>query len=87
MQLKKSVLAVALTLASTHVAQAQTAPEADKEVQSVYVTGSNLKRVGKEGNSPVSVITALDIKASGATTVAELMRTVPSMGTEQLRHQ
>jgi iron complex outermembrane receptor protein len=59
----------------------QTVAQQDKEVESVYVTGSNLKRVGKEGNSPVSVITALDIKASGAATVSELMRTVPSMGT------
>ncbi|MRX07996.1 TonB-dependent receptor [Pseudoduganella sp. FT25W] len=82
MQLKKSVLAVALTLAYTHGVQAQTVSSQDKEVESVYVTGSNLKRVGKEGNSPVSVITALDIKASGASTVAELMRTVPSMGTD-----
>ncbi len=80
MQLKKSVLAVTLTLAYTHVVQAQTLA-ADKDVESVYVTGSNLKRVGKEGNSPVQVITMQDIKASGAATVAELMRTVPSMGT------
>jgi iron complex outermembrane receptor protein len=82
MQLKKSALAIALTLAYTNAVQAQSVTTQDKEIESVYVTGSNLKRIGKEGNSPVQVITSLDIKASGASTVAELMRTVPSMGTD-----
>ncbi len=76
---KRSAIAVALTLAYTPAIYAQQAT--GKEVETVYITGSNLKRVGKEGESPVQVITALDIKASGAATVAELMRTVPSMGT------
>lgn len=76
---KRSAIAIALTLAYAPAIHAQQASE--KEVTTVYVTGSNLKRVGKEGESPVQVITALDIKASGAATVAELMRTVPSMGT------
>jgi iron complex outermembrane receptor protein len=78
--IRRSALAVALTLAYTHAVQAQNL--AEKEVESVYITGSNLKRVGKEGNSPVQVITTQDIKASGAATVAELMRSVPSMGTD-----
>ncbi|NYE63584.1 iron complex outermembrane receptor protein [Duganella sp. 1224] len=74
---------MALSLAYTHVAHAQAVGQAqEKEVESVYVTGSNLKRVGKEGNSPVQVISIQDIKASGASTVSELMRTVPSMGTD-----
>lgn len=77
---KRSAIAVALTLAYTPAIYAQ--QTSGKEVETVYVTGSNLKRVGKEGESPVQVITALDIKASGAATVAELMRTVPSMGTD-----
>ena len=80
LHVKKGALAVAIALAGTHVVQAQTV--AGQDVETVYVTGSNLKRVGKEGESPVQVITTLDIKASGAATVAELMRTVPSMGTD-----
>ena len=49
----------------------------------VYITGSNLKRTEKEGTQPIQVITAKDIRDSGAATVTELMRAVPSMGTDQ----
>ncbi|RFP21874.1 TonB-dependent receptor [Duganella sp. BJB488] len=80
MKLKPSAIAIALALAYAPALHAQQA--AGKEMETVYITGSNLKRVGKEGESPVQVITAADIKISGAATVAELMRTVPSMGTD-----
>ena len=80
--LKQSVIAVALTLASSQVVvmaqSAATAPAA-----TVYITGSNLKRTAKEGTQPIQVITAKDIKDSGASTVTELMRLVPSMGSDQ----
>lgn len=76
------MLAAALTLAYTHVAQAQTTTAPDKDVTSVYVTGSNLKRTDKEGVSPVQTITQADIKATGVSTVAQLMSTIPSMGTD-----
>ncbi len=79
--LKKSVVAVALTLASTHAAMAQ--PVAPQPTATVYVTGSNLKRTAKEGTQPIQVITAKDIRDSGAATVTELMRQVPAMGTDQ----
>jgi iron complex outermembrane receptor protein len=77
--LKQSVIAVALTLGATHVASAQIATE---PAQTVYVTGSNLKRTAKEGTQPVQIITAKDIRDSGAATVTELMRQVPAMGTD-----
>jgi iron complex outermembrane receptor protein len=79
--LKQSVIAVALTFGATEMALAQ-AP-ATSSVQSVYVTGSNLKRTDKEGTQPIQVITAKDIVDSGATSVTELMRKVPSMGADQ----
>ena len=79
--LKQSVIAVALTLVSSQIVMAQqtavTAPAA-----TVYITGSNLKRTQKEGTAPIQVITAKDIRDSGAATVTELMRSVPSMGTD-----
>ena len=86
--LKKSVIAVALTLSSSQLVYAQqntvsaeptavTAPSA-----TVYITGSNLKRTAKEGTQAIQVITTKDIKDSGAATVTELMRKVPSMGTD-----
>jgi iron complex outermembrane receptor protein len=80
LNLKRSAVTIALMLAYAPAIHAQDA--AGKEIATVYVTGSNLKRVGKEGTSPVQVVTTLDIKASGAATVAELMRTIPSMGSD-----
>ncbi|MTV51578.1 TonB-dependent receptor [Pseudoduganella buxea] len=77
--LKKSVLAVAMTLTAPAIL-AQQAPTTPS--QTVYVTGSNLKRVDKEGTSPVQVVTAQDIKDTGAQTVQELMRFVPAIGSD-----
>lgn len=79
--LKQSVIAVALAIASTHTVSAQNAEGG--AVQTVYVTGSNLKRTDKEGTQPIQTITAKEIRETGAATVTELMRLVPSMGTDQ----
>jgi iron complex outermembrane receptor protein len=79
MVLKRSVLAVALTLTSSHLVLAQTA--ADAAPQKVIITGSNIKRTSLEGSSSVQTITAKDIAAVGATTVQELLHSIPSFGT------
>ncbi len=82
--LKQSVLAVALTLGSSHIVLAQqTAATPAAPSATVYITGSNLKRTEKEGTQPIQVITTKDIRDSGAATVTELMRQVPSMGSDQ----
>jgi len=52
----------------------------DSKIQKVEVTGSNIKRADKEGTSPIQTITAKDIRESGATTVLELLKQVPSLG-------
>lgn len=75
--MKHSVVAVALTLATTHFAMAQEA--AAKPIQ-VYVTGSNIKRSDKEGSSPVEVVSAKQIAETGANTVAELLHSIPAFG-------
>ncbi len=90
--LKPSVIAVLLALGTAPYAAAQTsATGATPTGQSgatttapatVYVTGSNIKRTDKEGTSPVSVVTAQDIKNTGATSVSDLMKYIPSMGTD-----
>ena len=46
----------------------------------VDVTGSNIKRVDTEGPAPVAIITREDIERRGATTVSELLRSLPSQG-------
>jgi iron complex outermembrane receptor protein len=76
--IKRSVLAVAMALASTSVAFAQEAQPAP--VQKVYVTGSNIKRADKEGSSPVSTMNAKQIAETGANTVAELLHSIPAFG-------
>lgn len=78
--LKKSVVAVAITLTTPALLAQQTPPA--QPSQTVYITGSNLKRVDKEGTSPVQVVTAQDIKDTGAQTVQELMRFVPAIGSD-----
>ncbi len=75
--LKRSVLAVALTLASSHVVMAQ---QAAQEPIKVIVTGSNIKRADKEGTSPVEVVTAKQIADTGANTVADLLHSIPAFG-------
>jgi iron complex outermembrane receptor protein len=90
--LKRSVIAVAMAIGGTSITFAQTVSGSgsdsnngnggNSQMQRVVVTGSNIKRTDKEGTAPVSVMTAQDIKATGATTVADLMKYIPSMGTD-----
>jgi iron complex outermembrane receptor protein len=75
--LKRSVIAVALTLATSHVVMAQ---QTAQEPIKVIVTGSNIKRADKEGTSPVEIVTAKQIAATGANTVAELLHSIPAFG-------
>jgi iron complex outermembrane recepter protein len=60
-----------------HAAFAQTA----QPVQQVLVTGSRLSSPNAESPSPLQVLTAADIAASGATNLQELLLKNPTMGT------
>ena len=75
--LKHSVVAVALTLASSQFVQAQ---ESAQPITKVTITGSNIKRADKEGTSPVEVVTAKQIAATGANTVQDLLHSIPAFG-------
>jgi iron complex outermembrane receptor protein len=78
---KRSVIAVAMALASSSAAFAQqSAQEAAAPVQKVFVTGSNIKRADKEGSSPVATMNAKQIAATGANTVSELLHNIPAFG-------
>ena len=82
--LKPTKLSMGLAIAfgglsfAPQMALAQDAPALER----VTVTGSNIKRADKEGTSPIETITAKEIKESGAKTVLELMKQIPSMGTD-----
>ncbi|MFD2164907.1 TonB-dependent receptor plug domain-containing protein [Thalassotalea euphylliae] len=66
--------ALALTIASLMVSSAVTAQAAnEQEIEKITVTGSQIKGVDLEGMQPMVVLSAEDIRNSGATTVAELM--------------
>jgi iron complex outermembrane receptor protein len=91
--LKPSVIAVLLAIGAAPFAAAQTGATSANTTSTgatasaaapatVYVTGSNIKRTDKEGTSPVSVVSAQDIKNTGATTVSDLMKYIPSMGSD-----
>lgn len=93
LMLKPGVIAVLLAIGTAPYAAAQSgttsaattstgATATANAPATVYVTGSNIKRTDKEGTSPVSVVTAQDIKNTGATTVSDLMKYIPSMGTD-----
>jgi iron complex outermembrane recepter protein len=60
------------------LAFAQQAPQPQK-IEKIEITGSNIKRVDAETPSVVQIITKEDIAQSGATSVAELLRTLPAI--------
>ena len=54
-----------------------------KKLERVEITGSNIKRAAREGSSPMDIISAKDIAASGAaTTLDVLKKLVPAMGND-----
>lgn len=67
-------LAVAATFATAAIAQSPApATPPTQKVEKIEVTGSNIKRVDAETSSPVTVITAEEIKRTGSTSVQELL--------------
>ncbi len=72
-RLKKSVLAVALTVGPVHAALAQDAPA---PVQRVVITGSNIARIDAETATPLQVIRREEIARLGVNSVRELVDTM-----------
>ncbi len=72
--------AIALVLAQLTASQfalAQTQPAAEAvKVEKIEVTGSSIKRIEGESALPVQVLKKEDIEKTGATTAAELLRTI-----------
>lgn len=78
---KHSKLCTGLVLAFGALAIAPGAAMAeDVKLQRVEVTGSNIPRADKETPSPVQVITSEELKASGFTTVNEVLQNLTSNG-------
>ncbi|HWJ96263.1 MAG TPA: TonB-dependent receptor plug domain-containing protein, partial [Telluria sp.] len=83
--LKRSVIAVALTLGAAPLAMAQNSTTGGDQIQRVVVTGSNIKRIDGETSSPVLVLKREDIKATGANTVRQVLDTLTAFDTGTLR--
>jgi iron complex outermembrane receptor protein len=60
-------------------AMAQDVPAEGQSMQRVEITGSSIKRIQKEGSLPVQVLTAAEIKQSGAASATDLIQMLPSM--------
>ncbi len=68
-----AVIGTGLTTGSVFAADAST-----EKLERIEVVGTNIKRIQKEGASPIETLKRVDIEKSGATTLAELMLKLPS---------
>lgn len=57
------------------------------QLQGVEVTGSRIRRVDKETANPVLTLSAADLKATGATTIGEILQQTPLIAGAQLNGQ
>lgn len=59
--------------------QTQPDTEETKELDAVVVTGSRIARIGMISPSPITTITAEQVRASGATTLGDLLNQLPQL--------
>ena len=74
---KRTKVSVGVLLAIGGAVAATSMPTYAQNAQRVEVTGSRIKRVDAEGALPVTTITRQELEATGVTTVAEFVRTLP----------
>jgi iron complex outermembrane receptor protein len=72
--------AFSASFVSTAFAQQQGADAAEPPLNRVEITGSFIRRADAETPSPVQVITAVDMKNSGYTSVAEVLQHITANG-------
>jgi iron complex outermembrane recepter protein len=70
---------VAASIFTAPVAFAQTADQPER-IEKITVTGSNIRRADEETPSPVQIIRGEDLKASGYTTVWEVLQHITANG-------
>lgn len=68
---------VMLALGGTLLASSLPVLAQQQQVQTVEITGSRIKRVDAEGALPITTYTREELVSSGATTIAEFVRTIP----------
>ena len=75
-------LGLALWVAGTAASMAQTTPQASSTdvLEAIVVTGSLIKRTDLETPSPVQILNSDDLRNSGYTTVADVLRNLSANG-------
>ena len=68
------LLGMSLSPVALAVADATHTETSESEVENIQVTGSHIKGVDLEGAQPLTVISADDIKSSGAASITDLLR-------------
>ena len=80
--LKKSSIALAVTLAIPALAAAQEASTPDPKIQRVEVTGSSIKRTQTEAANAVQILTRDDIEKTGQNTALGILTAMSSVSTD-----
>ena len=78
-RLARAVALACGTATAGALAQQPAPAPTSQQLERVEITGSSIKRVQAEGPAPVEIYTRKDIERTGATTVNELIRSIPSI--------
>ena len=84
---KRTKVSAGVLLALGGAVMATSMPAVAQDAQRIEITGSRIKRVDAEGALPITTISREELEASGATTVAEFMRTVTFASAGNFRPQ
>ncbi|MBQ4847989.1 TonB-dependent receptor [Pseudoalteromonas sp. MMG005] len=78
--MKKSVIALSILASVPMISNSVRAQDIGKPIEKIEVTGSKIKRSDMETASPVTIIGAEDIKASGAVTIDDILQDMTAAG-------
>ncbi|TDK66076.1 TonB-dependent receptor [Sapientia aquatica] len=82
-KMKPIQLAVAMLVGGFAVgAYAQQAQESDKQVEKVFITGSNIKTIDSETASPLQILKREDIVRQGVTNVSDLIANISASSSQ-----
>ncbi|MBB3196073.1 TonB-dependent receptor [Roseateles terrae] len=76
---KPHIRAISAAAAILAVSMAAHAQEQTQQLERIEITGSSIKRFANEGSLPVQIISQEEMKATGATNVADLVQRIPAM--------
>jgi len=76
---KHKISAIGAAVIATMGAMSVSAQTQTAQLERIEITGSSIKRIASEGALPVQVITAEQIRASGVSSVSDLIQKLPSM--------